>query len=484
MYMKSRKSQNSRTRIVVIVLAVLLAAAMCLAFIPFGNNNNNVVTPTIVTTNSTTNTAVNAPAPAAIPTVAPFTITAVATKAPTDDIPEIDTSMVLLSYDGEEYTVSDIDQVLLNMNQQGYTVSIADYQAAVDYLTYQLTVKAEIKKLGLDQFTDEQMAEIKAEAYADGLDYWNSDIESYVRYNSTGEEGEDLDALRKTADEILRANGYTPESIGEMYIEDVSNQKSSDALFAIYLDGVELPEPTEAEILDVYDQVVEQDKTYINGSVVVYEVYQQADYGLLYRPAGYRSILHILLSVDKGLLNAYNAALDSYQNGAGATKQDVEEAKAAVLASRQGTIDDIYSRLEKGESFESLIELYGEDPGMEGENALANGYAVHEESIMYDQAFTDGAFNSKLSKPGDYGDPIVTSYGIHILYYLRDIPEGAEPMTDEMRQQIYDYLVSNKEAAYVQQAIAPKMQEHNVFVNTKGIELATEVANAKTNSNK
>ena len=41
-------------------------------------------------------------------------------------------------------------------------------------------------------------------------------------------------------------------------------------------------------------------------------------------------------------------------------------------------------------------------------------------------------------------DPVVTSYGVHILYYLRDYPAGPDPLDDEMYAQLESDIIQNK----------------------------------------
>ena len=126
-----------------------------------------------------------------------------------------------------------------------------------------------------------------------------------------------------------------------------------------------------------------------------------------------------------------------------AAKTALDEARAAVIASRQSDIDAIYTALEQGESFQNLIAAYGTDPGMKDEATLAAGYKVHKDSMMYDSAFTEGAFQEKMQKIGDVSDPVVSQFGIHILYYLSDVPGGLI-MTDDIRNEIEEYLISNQ----------------------------------------
>ena len=104
----------------------------------------------------------------------------------------------------------------------------------------------------------------------------------------------------------------------------------------------------------------------------------------------------------------------------------------------------LYKALEDGEEFISLIEKYNIDPGMQDEENLKNGYAVHKDSITYVDEFTKGAFADEMQQVGDVSQPVVTSYGVHILYYLRDIPEGAKELTQEFAQELNEELESAK----------------------------------------
>ena len=197
------------------------------------------------------------------------------------------------------------------------------------------------------------------------------------------------------------------------------------------------------QIPECYKATVQESE----GNVAMYEMYQQYGQESWYKPEGFRGITHILLEVDEALLTAYTekkAMLE--EEGAEVTQADVDAAFDAVIASRQADIDAIYSRLENGEAFETLIAEFGTDPGMQNAEYLKNGYEVHQDSLMYDMAFTNGAFSEKMQKVGDVSDPVVGSYGIHILYYLRDVEGGNVEMTEEIRAEIEGYLTSAKQS--------------------------------------
>ena len=90
----------------------------------------------------------------------------------------------------------------------------------------------------------------------------------------------------------------------------------------------------------------------------------------------------------------------------------------------QDKLDDIYARIDAGEDFASLIEAYGEDPGMQNEPTKTRGYYVSANSSNWDSMFTDGAMS--LAEVGDVTrTPVIGSSGIHIIRYESDVTPGA-----------------------------------------------------------
>jgi parvulin-like peptidyl-prolyl isomerase len=140
-------------------------------------------------------------------------------------------------------------------------------------------------------------------------------------------------------------------------------------------------------------------------------------------------------------------------------------------------IAEIYDRLDKGESFETLIGEYGEDPGMTDPDNLQNGYPVHRDSILWDPAFVSGAFSGKMLQVGDVSDPVVGANGIHILKYLMDIPSGLI-MTDAIHEEITQYLAGARENEVYGQAFEGWMAEMDIVYHQEAIDQAIEEAAA------
>ena len=75
------------------------------------------------------------------------------------------------------------------------------------------------------------------------------------------------------------------------------------------------------------------------------------------------------------------------------------------------------------------------------EPALSQGYMVSEGSLAYDYAFLQGAFS--LENPGEISDPVVTSFGVHLILYVNDVAEGPVPLTEEKRAAYREELEAN-----------------------------------------
>lgn len=413
-----------------------------------------------------------------------------ATQAPeASDAPEED--VVLATFDGEPIYKSECDS-FISYYSSSYSLTYSD---AVDNLLHQKLFEKMIKELAFDQFTQEEMDGFTAKAQAD----WDEAINSYVEYFLSEDTEQARADMLKQANEYYTSYGYSVEMLADNYKRSASYDKLEK-----YLVGDNAV--TDEEIQAKYDETITSQKESIGDSATMYEMYNYYYGGSWYVPAGYRSVLHILMSVDSDLLTAYQTAQDTYdtlvskldeQNNPTATpdatatpeaeataaadatpeapvtqadvdaaKEALNLAKNAVLESKKTEIDDIMTRLAAGEDFKTLIEQYNVDSGEDVEK----GYYVHKDSILWDTAFRDAAFSDKMQKIGDHSDPVVGANGIHILYYLADVPEGGEGLTDEIRASIKEELYNNKVYDAQVAAYDEKIGSCQVVYNTELIE--------------
>ena len=404
--------------------------------------------------------------------------TAVADEATTTDTTETATTAptdVMATVNGEPVLRETVENIASNLSytysQYGYDTTTDENakfinQLALDYAIQYALMDQKAAEWGLDQFTDEEMETLKAS----NAESWNSLVDSYVSYygNLTDESTDEEKLAAKTsALAALEAMGYTEDVMMQSTLEEERYNRVRNKM-------VENVEVTDDEVQTAFDTQVESDKASYEGNVAYYEYmtqyYGQTSY---YVPEGYRGITHILLTVDDDLLQNYEdlaAKLEEQEEAEDTdtteatatdvteetetpvTQADVDAAYQAILDSVQPTIDEINQKLADGASFSDLIAEYGADPGMQSEPYMSEGYSVHQDSVVWDAAFVKAAFS--VEKAGDVSEPVVGSYGVHIVYYLRDVPSGAVELTDDIKEDLKTTLLSEKE----NEAFASTMQ--------------------------
>ena len=385
---------------------------------------------------------------------------------------------VVATINGQEITVAELENIAQLLYNAGYVETYPDYDAALESMIREAVVKDHLQKAGYMDYSEEELAAFTNDAQAQ----WDQLVSTYVERYLTEDTEEARATLKTQAEQYFATMGGSVEVLTDDLMYNAAMEKLQEDLTGGYV-------PTEEEIQQVFDLYGAQYQAQYENNVGMYEFYTQYyGYESWYVPEGYRAVIHILLNVDADVLKAYTdaqAALDEAESAEdpdeaaiAEAKAAAEAAKAAVIASRQDVIDDIYARLEKGESFQSLIAEYGNDPGMQDETMLAEGYHVHAESILWDPAFTEGAFQEGMRQPGDVSQPVVGTYGIHILYYLKDVPGGLL-MTDSIHDEIYEYLLSSKASNAFNAGYAEWQQELEIVRNDAVLEQLKAEAEAE-----
>ena len=363
----------------------------------------------------------------------------------------------LLSYYSEYYAAYGYDTS--DPGLQNYLKN-AGLQWAIEDALY----RQKAEELEVADITEEQKAELEAKA----KEVWDENVSYYAEQQGITDESTDEEkaAARITALAQIEAQyGYTEESYVSGYVESYKEVQMRQNVQDAVLGEITV---SDEEITDHFNELVEEDRANYEGNVPMYEYYTNyMGNKSYYVPEGYRGITHILLDVDDELMKNYTnlaAQLEEQQEKETAddaaeseateeepkepvTQEMVDAAKQAILDSVQTQVDEIAAAYAAGTDFGELIEKYGTDPGMTVEPNKTNGYAVHKESILWDPAFTEGAMG--LNQVGDISEPVLGSYGIHILHYTRDIPAGAVELTAELREEIRQELQQEKETEAV-----------------------------------
>jgi len=411
--------------------------------------------------------------------------------------------VLLVTINGEEI-MSDHDEVeywinyyLYQLSASGYDVSDPEMMQVVEQYSLLnamrfVLIRQKAAELGLDTFTDEEKAEWQK--LAD--ESWEQAVASYTEGITDESTDDEKAAARADALAALLSDGYDEESYVQGYIDSEINNELINRLMDYVSKDITVKDD---EIQTYFNELVEEDKANYGADIGQYEFYTQY-YGQpsYYTPEGYRGITHILLKVDDTLLNNWKDLTARYEEQKEAeaspeetpepvegetaeteaadstpaptaepvTEEMIEAAKQAILDSVKSTVDEINAKLKDGASFDDLIKEYGTDAGMQNEAMRASGYAVHKDSILYDPAFTAGAV--ALEKVGDVSEPVVGQYGVHILYYLRDIPGGAVELTEEMKNEFHDDLLEQKRNEALNSALDKWLEEASIAYTEAG----------------
>ena len=379
----------------------------------------------------------------------------------------------------------------------GYDVTDAELLAQLKQWALQTGVEyavmdQKLVELGLS-LTDEEKAAATESAKAE----WEAVIEEGLTYYGLTEESteEERANLLVTVLSELEAGGYTEES----YIADTITYAGYDKLYAHAAKDVTV---TEEDVVEYYNSLVENDKSLYEGNAASYEqaqymnqlyaAYGMSDYvtDIYYKPDGYRLVTHILLSVDEALLTAYTDLQASYEEQQNTleeggevtdtliTAEEIENARLAILAAVQPTVDEINQKLADGATFAELIPVYTTDPGMQDEASIAAGYEVHMDSVNWVTEFRDQAFT--VDTIGAVTAPVVTDYGVHILQYVADVPGGATELTEELKASFQATLLKNAQDNAYYAAIDEWVAAANVVYSDEAQAMLSAVETTET----
>ncbi len=280
---------------------------------------------------------------------------------------------------------------------------------ALTYAIEQMLVRQDMTAQGCYDFDAETEAWFQEQgkaAYETAL----QQVKDTLRTNTTSED--ELEVLALAYAKSLNVTEQT-------YVDFYRTQYAS----TLYYEWLIRDNPvSDEDVQAAYETRVADSQALYGDDVAAFETAVSNGAEAWYKPAGYRSVLQILLPAEG----------------------DTAEAK---LQSVQATLDEINKRLEKGESFQNLIAEFGTDGNFSSETFLATGYQVHPDSIVWEQAFVDAAFSPEMAQPGCHSQPFASDLGVHILYYLCDSPAGPVELTAELHDALAYSLYTERYTA-------------------------------------
>lgn len=339
-----------------------------------------------------------------------------------------------------------------------YGIPVENYaaeikQSIVENMVRQAVLDAKADELGLSHLDDETLAGLTEQA--------NADLETYIGYYTSyfAQEGATDEENREATIQGLADAGISVDALLE---DRVSNYVSEQLHAAVTQDVTVSDEEIQAE----YQAMIADDKESYTDDDYSYNSARSDEAVIAWNPEGYRAVKHVLIKFDddqakqyselQSALSSLNDELDALDNpeptaepAEDAEEEAAEETEEAAPRTREeiqadigeiGTaIEALYSQLmpkaqevvdafNDGTDFETLIEKYGEDPGMTREPSKSQGYAVAENSTYWDPAFTEGAMS--IAEVGQISEPVRGQNGVHIIYYMSDITPGEVPFED------------------------------------------------------
>ncbi len=422
-------------------------------------------------------------------------VTAVAEEATeTVEIPEIAADTAVAALNGENILWSDVEvayNTLVSQYSSYYDMAdIANVElfraVALENTIIEKLLSQKAVELGLSELSAEEVAEAEAAAQTD----WSAAIDNYLSYyypDLTAESAEaDIAAAEEEAAAFYGEGGYdldvlTAEYKKYMVLDKVQQLMIQDATV------------TDEEVEALYQELVAYDKEMFENDIAAYMEYNNqvdmmamyaAMYGSAndmdyawYKPEGFRAVRHILLPVDEELMNTYTdlqARFEEQQvesteeeaetTEAPVTEEQVNEAKAAIFASLADKIEEINQKHVEGVDFDELINTYGvdangnpSDPGM-----VSNPYyeVCAASTSVYVAEFVEAAMS--IPEVGGISAPYLSSFGIHIVKYLEDLPGGPVEMTDAQREAKRISLLEEKQNELYTATIDQWMSESNV----------------------
>ncbi len=269
---------------------------------------------------------------------------------------------------------------------------------AMSYAVEQLLVEQDMRAQGcydFDEVLEAWFVQTGMEAYSQAL----TDVKDAMRSAETSEDELEVYALA-----YAESLGVTEQTYIDFYRTQYAQENYRQWLIR------ENP-ITNEDVQARYDELIAQSKALYENDAAAFETALLSGSSAWFTPVGYRQVLQILLPAE------------------GETSEE-------KLASVQATVDEINNLLSQGETFQNLVLLYGADAYLADDATLVSGYPVHKDSIMWAEEFVAAAFSPEMAGPGSVSQPVASDAGVHILYYLADMPSGPVELTEEFHSML------------------------------------------------
>ena len=407
----------------------------------------------------------------------------------------VDAATVILQLGDQTVTKGEVQEEVENqLDYMSYVYSMYGYsfdatsaeaiadarQEAINTLKTELVSNAKIAELGLDQLTEEEEAQVKAQAE----ETYQSNLNYILTSNYADSELSDEEKNTAAAADLEKL-GYSMESAMENARETTLQEKLRQEI-------IKDVAVTEEEITKEYESRTASGKETYENNTASWTTAANNGTTLYYTPDGVRFVKQILVKFldedqtkideanskvtdaqskvtgaeskvsdaqaildseeaseeDKTAaqtdLEAAQAELEAAQAELEAAQKEAEEVTNAAFANIDTAADEILTELELGADWDTLMADKTQDPGMQSGVTAERGYAVSADMTSFDSAFVEAAM--ALENIGDVSGKIRgTTYGYYIIKYVGDAEEGFVAL-DEVKETIQSSLLSSKQS--------------------------------------
>lgn len=137
--------------------------------------------------------------------------------------------------------------------------------------------------------------------------------------------------------------------------------------------------------------------------------------------------------------------------------EEIEKAKK--------TIQDIYTKLQQGENFESLAKQFSQDKSSAPKGGLMNRFGAGQ---LSSEEFENAAF--ALKNPNDYSAPVESSFGWHIIKLVETFPVKT---LEEMQTELENKVSRDERSRLITNSVTEKLRKKYSLKRNEKVYAAT-----------
>lgn len=323
------------------------------------------------------------------------------------------------TYDYNLYVEQYYASLLASFGGDGTVDSDAVLQETIDTIVTSLVTNQKSKALGVDQLSEADEAQIQADgqaAYDEELAYIK---DMYFADSELSEEELNAAVLEQAA-----SSGVSLE----LMVENARSTLIAERLRATVTDTVSI---TDEDIQAELDSLIAEEKAAYENNLAAYALAVNNGATIYYTPAGYRTVK--LIEVAKAVV----------EEGAEAPAEDAAKAEIDALAARAAA----------GEDFAALTDAVTENVVCEG--------ATHLDTAVVEAAML-------LTTAGEVSPVVETESSYVLIQYVGDVAEASATL-DEMRDALYDDVLSAAQDEAYDAAVSAWIEEADVKIYTENI---------------